>query len=51
MGMHNDKQHIKKQRLRALYRATKTVKRLNGILLPMLRGRLRRGYRAAVLQY
>lgn len=35
MGMHSDKQHIKSEKLmRALYRATKTVKQLNGILLP-----------------
>ena len=41
MGMHSDKQHIKSEKLmRALYRATKTVKQLNGILLPMLRGRV-----------
>ncbi|MFV2028743.1 [protein-PII] uridylyltransferase [Neisseria sp. S1] len=40
-GLQDDKRNIKSEKLmRALYRATKTVKQLNGILLPMLRGRV-----------
>ena len=41
MDLCDDKQYIKSEKLmRTLYRATKTVKQLNGILLPMLRGRV-----------
>ncbi|UOO80773.1 [protein-PII] uridylyltransferase [Uruburuella testudinis] len=41
MDLRDDAQYIKSEKLmRTLYRATKTVKQLNGILLPMLRGRV-----------
>ena len=41
MDLRDDSRHIKSEKLmRTLYRATKTVKQLNGILLPMLRGRV-----------
>lgn len=41
MGYRDSRKHRKSEKLmRAFYRATKTVKQLNGILLPMLRGRV-----------
>lgn len=41
MGYEDDGKHRKSEKLmRSFYRATKTVKQLSGILLPMLRGRV-----------
>ncbi len=41
LGHHDAEAHLKSEKLmRTLYRATKSVKQLNGILLPMLRGRV-----------
>lgn len=41
MGFQNDNNRIKSEKLmHRLYRATKTVKQLNGIIIPMLRGRV-----------
>ncbi|MBF0802858.1 MULTISPECIES: [protein-PII] uridylyltransferase [unclassified Neisseria] len=41
MGWHDDEHRIKSEKLmRVFYRAGKTVMQLNGILLPMLRGRV-----------
>lgn len=41
MGYEDDAKHRKSEKLmHRFYRATKTVKQLNGILLPMLRGRV-----------
>ncbi|VEJ20934.1 [protein-PII] uridylyltransferase [Neisseria animaloris] len=41
MGWQDDEKHIKSEKLmRVFYRAVKIVKQLNGILLPMLRGRI-----------
>ena len=41
MGLKDDQKQIKSEKLmRTLYRATKTVKQLNGILIPMLQGKM-----------
>ncbi|MDO4640212.1 MAG: [protein-PII] uridylyltransferase [Neisseria sp.] len=41
MGLQDDEKRIKSEKLmHMLYRATKTVKQLNGIIIPMLRGRV-----------
>lgn len=41
MGLNDDEKRIKSEKLmHSLYRATKTVKQLNGIIIPMLRGRV-----------
>lgn len=41
MGLKDDNKRIKSEKLmHTFYRATKTVKQLNGIILPMLRGRV-----------